>query len=247
LANIAKQLEKLADENKELAKEFEKLGLGKELAKLDANELRKALEKSGLSKEKIEELMKKAKACKSAGNKCSSLSKALAACAGAGGMGDEAFTAAMDALGELESFKETAKLSEAALAEIGRAIAAMGKGMGMGMGQGGMSPFAPGASNGFGPGTGGPGKGMGLRGMDETGKTSTQNTRVKNESTDGPTVASWYFKGSQIKGESKKEFSEVVAVGRDNAAEAISENEIPRKYEGTVKIYFGKLEEAGSE
>ena len=56
-------------------------------------------------------------------------------------------------------------------------------------------------------------------------------------------IASWYFKESQIKGQAKREFSEVIQTGRDAAAEAITENEIPRRYEDAIKKYFGRLEQ----
>ena len=113
-------------------------------------------------------------------------------------------------------------------------------------GLGAQGPFSKGPSKGPGPGTGGPGQGYGPRSIDETGQTASKKTRVKNKPGEGPTVASWYFKGSQVKGEAKRDFSEVVQAGRDSAAEAISENQIPRKYEDTVKKYFGRLEEAGN-
>jgi hypothetical protein len=108
-----------------------------------------------------------------------------------------------------------------------------------------MGPFKEGFAQKYGAGTGGPGMGYGPVGIDESGQTSDKKTRVQNKGGEGPMVASWYFKGTQVKGEAKREFSQVVQAGRDSAAEAISENEIPRKYEDAVKSYFGQLEEAG--
>jgi hypothetical protein len=70
---------------------------------------------------------------------------------------------------------------------------------------------------------------------------------VQNKDQKGPTVASWYFKGTQVKGEAQREFSEVIQAGRDSAAEAISENQIPRRYEEAVKTYFGRLEKSADE
>ena len=245
LEDLAKQLEALAQQNREFEKELEKAGLGKELARLDVNRLREALQKKGLAAAKIAELLKKAQACRSASNRCSALGEAMAACAGAGGMGGDELAAVMDELSKLESFKEQARLSQAALDEIGRAIACLGEGMCDG--PGGQGPFAAGLSDKYGPGTGGPGKGFGTVPYDDSGQTSTKSTRVKNESADGPAVASWYFKGEQIRGEAKREFSEVIQAGRDSVAEAISDNEIPRKYQESVRKYFGKLEEAGGE
>ena len=55
-------------------------------------------------------------------------------------------------------------------------------------------------------------------------------------------IASWYVKGDQIKGEASQQFKDVVVAGRDSAAEAIQDNQIPKKYEQSVKSYFGRLE-----
>lgn len=245
LQNLAKQLQQLAQKNEELEKELEKLGLDKKLAKLDQKQLQQALAKQGLSAEKIAELLKKAAACRSACNRCSGLGQAMAACgAGAGGLSGDELAAVMDQLDELQATKEQLAAMQASLAQISQAIACLGQGMCQGLGCQG--PFSEGPPKGPGPGTGGPGQGYGPRSIDETGQTASKKTRVKNKPGEGPTVASWYFKGNQVKGEAKRDFSEVVQAGRDSAAEAISENQIPRKYEDTVKKYFGRLEEAGS-
>ncbi len=87
--------------------------------------------------------------------------------------------------------------------------------------------------------------GYGPRSIDETGETSTKKTRMKNEPGQGPVIASWYFKASQVKGEAMRDYSEVVQEGRDSAAEAISDNIIPRRYEESIKKYFGQLEQSG--
>ncbi len=65
--------------------------LDKNLAKMDEKQLREALQKQGLSSEKVEELLKKAAACRSASNRCSRLGDAMASCgAGSAGLsGDE--------------------------------------------------------------------------------------------------------------------------------------------------------------
>ena len=56
-----------------------------------------------------------------------------------------------------------------------------------------------------------------------------------------------FFKGAQVKGEARKELSGIVQAAKDASAEAINENQIPRRYEGAVKKYFGELESAPSE
>jgi len=241
---LAKQLQELARRNAELEKELEKQGLDKRLAKLSEKQLREALQKQGLSAEKVEELLQKAAACRMACSRCAGLGQGMAACgAGGGGLSGDELAAVMEQLDGLEAMKQQLLLSQATLAEINRAIACLGQGMCKGLG--GQGPFMEGLSEKFGAGTGGPGRGYGPRSTDQDGETSTKKTRVEGKSEQGPVIASWYFKGTQIKGEARRDFSEVIQAGRDSAAEAISENQIPRKYEEAVKKYFSQLEESG--
>ena len=240
LKNLAEQLKKLAEKNAEFEKELEKMGLGKKLAKLNQQQLKQALQKKGLSNEQIAKLLKKAAACKSACNSCSQLGAAMAS-AGAGGAGGEQLSELMDQLNAMEAMSQQMQMMQASIDEICRAVGCLGEGMCNG---GCYKPWRAGLSNKWGNGTGGPGKGQGFRETAESGKFSTKNTKVKNkQGRPGPVVASWYFKGEQVKGQARREYSAVVEAGRNSAAEAISENEIPRKYEETVKKYFGGLEE----
>ena len=246
LQNLAKQLQKLAQKNDELEKELEKLGLDKKLAKLNEQQLRQSLQKLGLAADKIAELLRKASACRSASSRCAGLGRAMAGCgAGAGGLSSDELADVMEQLDELEAIKQQLMLTQASLAEIIRAIGCLGEGMCQGLGCQG--PFMEGLSDGYGPGTGGPGMGYGPRSIDETGETATKKTRLKNKPGQGPVIASWYFKDTQATGEAQRDFSEVIQAGRDSAAEAISENQIPRKYEESIKKYFGQLEQSGRE
>ena len=244
LRQIAKQLEGLAQKNQELEKELEKAGVDKKLAKLDPEQLKKALEKQGLSSEKIDQLMQKASACRMAANRCSELSQAMAACAsGDGGLSGDDIEALAGQMEEMGAAGEQMQLSQATLDEIERAIAALGQGMGQGMG--GYGEFSEGSSDKFGQGTGGPGKGFGARDSDSSGQTANKSTKIESPSSKGPAVASYYFKDSQVKGQSRRELTEVVQTARKNASEAIDDNQIPRKYEDSVKNYFGNLEKDG--
>jgi hypothetical protein len=246
LQALAKRLGELAQKNDEFEKELEELGLDRKLAKMSDEQLRQALQKQGLASDKIEELMRKAAASRSAMSRCAGLGRAMAACgAGAGGLSGDELAAVMEQLDDIESLKQQLMLTQATLDEIARAIGCLGAGMCEGIGSQG--PFAEGSSDRFGSGTGGAGRGYGLRSTDETGETSTKRVRTKNKPGQGPVIASWYFKESQVKGEAKRDFTEVVQAARDGAAEAISENEIPRKYEDAIKKYFGQLEQSGGE
>jgi len=242
MENLSKQLEKIAAQNKSLEDELAKLGLDKKLANLSEKELRKMLEKQGLSKEQLEQLLQKLSACKSGCKNCSSLAKAMAACSdGAGGLSGDEMSELAAQLSDLESFEQQINMMQASLAEIENAMNCLGQGMCQG--PGGKSPWRPGSSNKSGPGSGGPGRGFGAVDKDTEGQTGTKATKLKNKDRQGQIVASWYFKGEQIKGESTKELDDKIQAAKVNAAEAISENEIPRRYEESVKNYFGGLEE----
>jgi len=245
MQDLAKRLQELAQKNEQFEKELEKLGLNKELAKLSEQQLRQKLQQQGLAPENIEELLRKASAFRSAASMCAGLGSAIAACgAGSGQLSGDGLASAAEQLDEFDALNQQLMLTQASLDEISRAIACLGEGMGEGLG--GMAPFMEGLSNRYGPGTGGPGKGYGPRGT-AADDTSTQRTRLKNKPGQGPVIASWYFQESQIKGEAKRDFTEVVQAARDGAAEAISDNEIPRKYEEAIKKYFGRLEQSGGE
>lgn len=246
LQKLAKQIKELAQKNSELEKELEKLGLDKKLAQMSEKQLAESLKKQGLNQQQIEELLKKAAACRSACRSCSKLGDAMAACgSGSGGLSGDDLAGLIDQLDQLQAMKDDLAAMQASLSEISRCMGCLGEGMCQGLGA--MGEFREGYRNAYGPGTGGPGMGYGPRGIDESGQTSTKKTKAKTKTGEGPVVASWYFKGSQVKGDAKREFSQVVQAGRDNAAEAINENEIPRKYEGAVKDYFGQLEKVGEE
>ena len=247
LQDLAKRLGELAKSSDELEKELEKLGLDKQLAKLGEKQLREALLKQGLDTDKIEQLLQKAAACRMACSRCGGLGQAMAACgAGAGGLSGDDLAAVIDQLDGLEALQQQLMLYQASLDEIYNAIACLGEGMCEGIG--GQGPFAEGLSQRYGPGTGGPGRGYGPRASDTDGETSAKKTRVKgNGAEQGPIIASWYFKDSQIKGDAQRDFSEVIQAARDSAAEAISENQIPHKYEEAVKKYFSQLEQPGGE
>jgi len=60
-------------------------------------------------------------------------------------------------------------------------------------------------------------------------------------------VASWYFRDTLVKGEARRSLAEVIQAGRTNAAEAVSDNQIPRRYEEAIKKYFNQLEKDGSD
>ena len=253
LENLAGQLSRLAQRNEGLEEELDKLGLDKDLARLDEEQLRNALKKAGLSDEQIDELMDKSAACRSACDRLRRLGEAMDSCCGEGGeLSADELVELAEQLDSLEALEQALALTEAGLAEIEREIARLGRGEGGGDGMKGLEGVglhSKGlvAARGTGAGAAAEGRGEGAKSTDEGGKTSMEKTRVGSRPGRGPIIASWYFKGPQIKGDSRRKFAEVVRSGRDRASEAIGDNRIPRKYEAAVKKYFTRLEEVGEE
>ncbi len=238
LQELGKQIKELAEKNAELEKELEKLGLDRNLAELDQDQLRDALEKQGLSSEQIEKLMKKAAASQMAMTQCAELGSAMAAVGGGGdGTFPDGLASVTDQLDGFESLSQQMMLMEFSLAEINNAIAGLGEGM-QGMGQG---LYEIGSGEGYGDGIGTMPGDPYLTGPLQ--QSATQKTRAGSKVGKGPVIASWYFQGPQVKGEAQREFTEVIQSARDSAAEAISENQIPRRYEDAIKNYFGRLEQ----
>jgi hypothetical protein len=223
---LAKALENLAKQNSELEKELEQMGLNKEFAKMSQQQLLEALQKQGLSSDKIDDLLQKTAAANMARQRLSQMSGAMAGSgSGSGGQlsGDE-LADAIDQLDGLESLQQQMNLTEASL--------------------GGQNPWQEGLNDNYGPGTGGPGQGMGERASDDSGDYGTKKEKVDTKTQKGPIIASWYFKDEQVEGQAERSLSDVIQAGRDSAAEAISENEIPRKYEESILKYFGNVEDS---
>jgi len=240
LNKLAEQIKKLAEEDEQLERDLEKLGLDKKLAQKDPEELRKVLEKTGFDKETLEELMRKAAASKSARSQLSRMGQALSGCCGGGmgGLSGDEFAEMLEALGEMDELQEDFYLTQEMLDQIAQCIGEYGQGWGS---MGCYGEWMEGLNFEFGPGTGGPGRGWGARQSDDSGNTATLQTRTKTKTGEGPMIASWMFDGPQIKGESRRELEQLAETSETSVSEAISEGEIPRKYETTIKKYFGAL------
>lgn len=242
LEQLSQQMQGLANQQKQLEDALQKAGLDKALAKATPEQMKEAMQKQGLSQEQMDSLMQKAAACKSASSACKNLASAMAS-AGAGGKDGQLSAEELDGLAEqldkLELDKQQLDMAAATLAQISQAVACLGQGQGQGQGMQG--PWQPGDPAGrSGSGTGAPGQGYGPRDSDDSGETANVAKKVKSDGQGGPTIASWYIKGEHVKGEARRELSDVIQAAKDSA-DAVSENDIPRKYEGPVKKYFGDL------
>ena len=243
LAELARQLDALANRDKELADALEKAGVDPKLANLDEDALRRALEKAGLDAQAIQKLIDKARACRSAAANCRGLGKALAACStglpGADALSGDGMIALADRLDSLEALRQQMALVGATLDEIEFGMGLLGQGMGIGM----IGPFDFGESDRFGMGAGGPGHGSAPVETGPDQATKSVGTRVKSPATrPGPVVGTWYEQVEQTKGEAVRQGQDTFQAAKDRAAEAIGENRIPSRYHGAVKQYFGDLD-----
>jgi len=237
MQELAKELAKLSEQKSGIEEELAKLGLDKQLAQASPEQLRQAMQKQGLKPEMIERLINKVKAGQGACARCAGLGQALSGAAGGGGsLSPDSLSGVIDELNSLDALQQQALLLKASLAEVSNCMA----GLGQGMGEQGQWKIGPG---------GGQGDGIGLstgpQAITSDPLTANKTAKAPSRADDGPIVASWYFRDAQIKGEAQRTFAEVVQAGRASAAEAISENQIPRRYEDAVKAYFNQLEKSG--
>ena len=68
-------------------------------------------------------------------------------------------------------------------------------------------------------------------------------TKVKGQMTPGGPMPSITMKGVSIKGTSKVDMTEAVGAAQSEAQGALSQDQVPRAYKGSVKDYFNDLKE----
>lgn len=264
MENLAKQLEKIAENKEALAKKLEEAGLDKEKAKellekaaTDPQALKEALEQNkGLSEEQKQELMQMCKsgmgACQSAENMSEALSKMAQGMTQEGLQqeGAQGMQELSQELSNSEMMESDMENLDAALQEAKQQLAKLGEqcmgdgecngnGDQPGKGQGG---WRQGSSNNRGQGSGGPGQGNGASPEAEAVDFTVEKNKAKVKTNQGPIIGTRLVYGQQVKGESKAEFSEAVAVSSAAAAEAVESQQVPRELHNAVKHYFGTLE-----
>jgi hypothetical protein len=107
---------------------------------------------------------------------------------------------------------------------------------------GGRSQGPSGGANGGGQGEG-IGRSSGEHSITSDPLTANRIMRAPTQGQGNATLAGGYFRGEMlVKGEAQRPFAEAIQAGRASAAEAISDNQIPRRYEETIKKYFNQLE-----
>lgn len=248
MENMAKQMQKLAGDQKDLERKLNEMGLDKALAN-NPEALKKALEAAKhLTDEQKQQAQKACEACKNAGAKMGDLAKAMQKAAqgaqggkqGAGQqMGDLA-----GQLSELEMAQMKMDEIDMAQSQVQSQLQQLGQCMGGGQqpGKGGSS-----ASNSQnwknGPRGNRAGRANGGNGRSVEADFELNKQKIKGPNQGGPIIGSEVIEGGeQIRGEAKQAFSQAVESGTKQAAEAIESKQIPREYHEAVKNYFGRLE-----
>lgn len=263
LQNMAGQLEKLAQNQDQIAKKLEQAGLDKQTAQdlarkaaSDPEAVKQALEKlDQLSAEQVKQMMEMMKSQCQAGQQCEGMSQAMSQMAqglSQEGMSDEGLEGMEKLAGELsdmELLESDMEAMEAALSECKAQLAKLGDCLGgscSGEGEcegGGIGQWRPGSSDRFGNGSGGPGKGNGGLGPeDEPVDFAVDKTKANTQTRQGPIIGQRQVYAEQIRGESTKEFAQAVEAASQNAADAMEGMQIPRELHSAVKHYFGTLE-----
>jgi hypothetical protein len=262
MQGLSKQLEELADKQ-DAAEDALQDATGcsseqaRRMAGMSDRELREALKERGLSEQEIEEAMNKLQAARQACRECRGLAEAMERAAGGQGQGlsAEEMAELIDKLGELEGYAAAGEMTEATLEEIEAAIAALGEEGGDGEG---LSPAGEGIAEVWqrklalarSGGTKGSPTGQAWRQPEDDGSKlkPTRDVASPGEYTgQGEMIASWYFKGPQVKGEAKKEFTQAVRAAADRASEAIEDNRIPRRHANAVKEYYEQFNPTGGQ
>ncbi|HYE62518.1 MAG TPA: hypothetical protein VD997_11040 [Phycisphaerales bacterium] len=262
LENLAKQMEQIAQQQKDIEKKLEQQGLDKksasELAKAAANSpeaMQKALEQAkNLSEAQKKKLMEMAKAMSQCQGQCQNMAQAMSQAAqgmsqeGLSQEGLEGMEALAQELSEAEMLSEDMENLSAALGECKNQLKELGESLGQCEGEsecenGGQGKWRAGNTNKQGSGSGGPGNSQGGFSPDaEAADFTLEKKKAKVNTTSGPIIGTRLVNGPQVKGESVAEFSAAVAAGAQETAEAMETQQIPREMQDVVKQYFGRLE-----
>jgi len=235
VADIAKQLEALAQQQQALEEALAQAGLDPDLAGGNLQDLERAIEQAqGMTDAQKQQLRDLARAQAQACAMCQGLGQALqdAAQAMAGGDADGA-QAAAEQLGRMEALQELIRQAQAAQGMCENPGAGMGRGLGLAQA---IEQWRQGGGMGE--------RGIGAGGRAELAPTPTQRVAVREqvEVGEGEMIARMLVEGVPVRGESKARLIEVVARASRGLEEAINEESLPRRYHEAQKHYFGELE-----
>jgi len=228
LAAMAKQLEAMAGQRKQLEDALEAAGLDADLANNPAALKQALANQKQLTESQRQQLQQMAQAQQASSQMMQQLSKSLSQCSQGGpSQNPGACAAGQGQLSAMEQLQQLVMQAQAASSSCASQCQSMGQGLSkQGMVQGlGQSP------NGRGGGFG------------DSAPTPSRS-RVENpggQTNGGAVIARQFVPGEIIIGESTAAFRTAVAQSRQGYDEAISKEQVPRKYHDAVMHYFGEL------
>jgi len=257
LAKLAKQLEELSIDKK-LAQKLAQAGLKKEdvermletLGKKEIEQIKKALEKQGMSQKQINKMIQKLQqqqlGVAQAQQMGKSLQKAASACkSGQPGEAVAGLALAAGQLSDAEALEAEMAQIEATLAELSSARnsldSACSQCKGTGRCRGKPCGRCQGNGNRPGRGMGGLGKGRGGLAPEQQAGMGLKTERTKVYTGKGAIIGQFLVDGEQVKGDVQSTLSEVVTASEHDASDRIGRNRIPRQYQKAVKEYFANV------
>ncbi len=261
LADLAKQLEKLAQNQDAMKEQLKQAGIDPK-AMENMEDLKKALAQAqNLTEEQKQQLAQAAQAAQQAAQAMQSMAGACQSMAGAqgepgmqGAAGQEGMQGAQamgDQLSQMEMMAQQLADLNAACEGLGGQCQGMGQGLGECNSQGqGISQamaqmqWMQMQGNSKGPGMGKRGQGAGGSGSRLATKMSFTDEKQKvYTDPNSQIIGTTFIEGKQvIKGESQAKFAETVRAAESRAREDVEENLLPAQYEQAMKVYFGELQ-----
>lgn len=259
LAQLAEQLEKLAQNQDALKEQLQQAGIDP-AALNDPQALQQAIQNAANLTEEQKQQM--AQACQAAAQAAQAMQAMAGACQGMAGMpgqqgmqgmagmdGMQGAAAMGDQLNQLEMAAQQLASLNAALGELAGQCQGLGQGLGQCQGQGISQAMAQmqwmqSLSGGRGPGMGNRGQGAGGTGarLATPMSFSDQKEKVFTDP-NSQIIGTTFIEGKQvIKGESQMRFAELVRAASSRAQEDVEENLLPAQYEQAMKTYFGEMQ-----
>jgi len=259
LAELAKQLEQLAANNKALEGNLKAAGIDPNLAN-NPEALKKAIENSTkLTQAQKQQLTKMAQAMQQANQSCKSMANACQGMSGLPGTGLPSMSqsGAMGSAGQMGNQLSSLEMSAAMcqstnsqLSSLNSACNSMGQGMGncSGKGQGlsqnvAMQQFQwMSNSSGQGPGMSGAGQGRGGYGARLPTAATTVDEKANVNTNMGPIIGEQVIDGQiVIKGDPHHTFRQIIKSTTSRARDAIDDNLSPPEYTDGIQHYMGEL------
>lgn len=265
---LSKELKAAGLSDAQMDKINQSMKQGKTLTSQDLKDLQQSMKQQGLSDQQISDAMQKLSTAMKGSQMANKLGKSLADAAagmkqgqgqgqkqgqqgqqgspgqgqqgdqqadgqGAGQSGQGSIAGAQQQLDQMEALQSQAQEMQAMLADLQSAQSAMSDAME------GRSGGSQGEGNG--PGMGSLGHGRGGAAPVEKTPTAFNPSKVKGVWRNGKMIGEYFDDSQQVKGDSRKELTDVVSAAQQEAAKTIDEHKLPPQYDKAVQDYFSSL------